>query len=124
MFSHDRKVLKTHLDEDTLKKFILLDALKTFKRNITLPKNTLSSRNPGTPRHLFDVHNELHGTVHTAVVDVLNMYSLCCRAFSCLKNIEDSGQDPADVMVQREFSHDAWTSNDRGDVFDNNLTML
>ena len=39
MFTHDRKVLQTHLDPKTLKNFMLLDALKTFN-SITLPKNT------------------------------------------------------------------------------------
>ena len=111
MHTHDRKVLKTHVDEEMLKKFMLLDALKTFKKRISLPKNSLGSCAPGTPRHLFNVKHENNGHVHTAVVDVLNMRGLCVKAFTCLKVIEGAGKQPADVMREKEFCADAYATN-------------
>ena len=59
-----------------------MDPLLTFRKYLQLPKNSLASSGPGTPRGLFNVQQpESFGKVHTSAVDALNMRQLCHRAF-------------------------------------------
>lgn len=69
-------------DKHVLKKLFdcidchLVDPLPWFRRHILLPKNTLASGKPGTPRHALKVPSASVGCAHTSLVDTLHMR--CC----------------------------------------------
>ena len=93
MKTHDEHVLRSILPKGFLSQFTLTDCLAVFRRNLRLPKNSLSQCGPGTPRGVFNVHGqEGLGSVHTAHVDALNMRQLCHRAFHIL--VEHGEMEP------------------------------
>ena len=74
MMGHDKKVLE-NLDAP---EYVLLDPLREFRKRIGLPKNTLSTKKPGTPRHALSV--PILGPPHTAIADALHMREVTRRA--------------------------------------------
>lgn len=81
MNGHDRHVLRRAVGQDTLSKVCLWDALPWFRSRYSLPKNTMSSSRPGTPRAVFNVQDL--GTVHTSLADAAHMREVVLRAAYC-----------------------------------------
>lgn len=74
MMGHDKKVLQNLQSP----KYVLLDPLRAFRKQIGLPKNTLGSNKPGTPRNALNV--PIMGPPHTAIADALHMREVTRRA--------------------------------------------
>ena len=74
MLGHDKKVL----ERLGAPEYVLLDPLRAFRKRLGLPKNSLGSNKPGTPRHVLKV--PLMGPAHTALADALHMREVTRRA--------------------------------------------
>ena len=88
MNAHDRHVLARAAGDDALAQLRLCDALPWFRSCYGLPKNTLSSCRPGTPRAVFRVHAD--GPVHTSFVDALHLRDVVRRAAYCRRHDKDT----------------------------------
>ena len=138
MRAHDKKVLTAAVGGDTLDGMVLWDALPWFKKRYSLPKNTLSSDKPGTPRNVLGVLRQ--GIVHTSLADAAHLREVVLRAAYCLRNGADtkasSGRPVADMFpVAREIiseevdieqwipvSATAWSGEVPASVFKDNAT--
>ena len=88
MKGHDRHVLRRLVGTAVLDRMVLWDALPWFRSAYTLPKNTLASDKPGTPRHVFGVQS--HGQAHTSMADAAHLRDVVTRAAYCLKAGDDT----------------------------------
>ena len=115
MRAHDKKVLSGAAGTDTIDKMVLWDALPWFRNNYGLPKNTLSSDKPGTPRAVFSVTKQ--GCSHTALVDAAHLREVVLRACYCLDS-RDVGASAnvelkdmflaAQSEIEEQVSLDTW----------------
>ena len=78
MKGHDRHVLERAVGETVLSGLGLWDPLPWFRSHWGLPKNTLSSCKPGTPRAVFGVNT--YGPAHDSMVDAAHMRDVVTRA--------------------------------------------
>jgi len=83
MRGHDRHVLCRAVGDKVLKKVTLWDGLPWFRSKYQLPKNTMSSSKPGTPRAVFQVPN--HGAAHSSFADAAHMRDVVRRSAYCLR---------------------------------------
>lgn len=81
MRGHDKHVLRRAVGARTLENLTLWDALPWFRSRYQLPKNTMSSSKPGTPRSVFDVPD--HGDAHSSLADAAHMRDTVLRAAYC-----------------------------------------
>jgi hypothetical protein len=89
MSGHDRHVLRRAVG-DTLAGITLWDALPWFRSAYGLPKNTMSSNKPGTPRSLFNV--PVHGAAHSSLSDAVHMRNVVQRAAYCMSHDQSDTQ--------------------------------
>ena len=117
MRAHDKRVLTGLAGKDVMDGMVLWDALPWFKSNYTLPKNTLSSTKPGTPRGVFRV--QLQGLAHTSLADAAHLREVVMRAAYCLptKDVKaSSGLRTCDMFeatqkeIEKEVDLDAWVA--------------
>lgn len=92
MNGHDRHVLRRAVG-DELDHVTTWDALPWFRSVYSLPKNTMSSCKPGTPRAVFGVPT--HGVAHSSLSDAVHMRAVVTRAAYC------AGCDPVDTAAHR-----------------------
>ena len=83
MNGHDRHVLRRAVGK-TLDGMVLWDGLPWFRSVYQLPKNTMSSNKPGTPRRLFNV--PVYGSAHSSMSDAVHMRDVVCRAAYCVQH--------------------------------------
>ncbi len=81
MRGHDRHVLNRAVGENVVNKMVLFDALPWFRSRFKLPKNTMSSKKPGTPRAVFAVRD--FGSAHASLADASHMREVVLRAAYC-----------------------------------------
>ena len=86
MKAHDRHVLQRAVGQKLLDTLTLWDPLPWFRSRYGLPKNTLSSNRPGTPRAVFDV--KVHGHAHSSFADAAHMRDVVTRAAYCYARAE------------------------------------
>lgn len=79
---HDRHVLKRNVTAKVYDSLVMWDCLPWFRSNFVLPKNTLASNKPGTPRAVFHVPS--YGSAHSALVDASHMREVVLRSTFCL----------------------------------------
>lgn len=84
--AHDAHVLTNVVGKEIMNGLVLWDALPWFRSKYTLPKNTLSSDKPGTPRNLFSVTRQ--GIVHTSLADAAHLREVILRAAYCLPSAD------------------------------------
>lgn len=115
MRAHDKKVLSAAAGSDTVANMVLWDALPWFRSCYELPKNTLSSTKPGTPRAVFGVRNQ--GCAHTSLADAAHLRELVLRACYCMdsKDVHASAKvelkdmfEAAQKEIEEQVSIDAW----------------
>jgi len=94
MKAHDKHVLRRCVGAAVLNTLTLWDPLPWFRSRYSLPKNTLNSNRPGTPRAVFDV--PVYGDAHSSFVDAAHMRDVVCRAAYC--------------YAEAEGDTEAWTS--------------
>lgn len=82
MRAHDKFVLRGLVGRECLDQTVLWDALPWFRSKYALPKNSLSSNKPGTPRHVFAVPKQ--GDAHTSLADTAHLRDLVLRAAYCM----------------------------------------
>ena len=81
MKGHDRHVLQRCVGLKVLQTLTLWDPLPWFRSRYSLPKNTMSSNRPGTPRAVFRV--PVHGSAHSSFADAAHMRDVVRRAAYC-----------------------------------------
>jgi hypothetical protein len=86
MKAHDRHVLRRAAGKDLVDSLALWDPLPWFRSRYGLPKNTLSSNRPGTPRAVFAV--KVHGLAHSSFADAAHMRDVVMRAAYCYARAE------------------------------------
>jgi len=84
MRGHDRHVLHRAVGEAAVNNMVLFDALPWFRSKFKLPKNTMSSKKPGTPRAVFKVPD--YGSAHASLADAAHMRDVVLRAAYCWKH--------------------------------------
>ena len=87
MRAHDKHVLRRLVGQEVLDNVLLWDALPWFRSRYTLPKNTMASDKPGTPRAVFKVKSS--GAAHTSLADALHMRDVVVRAAYCCTDGND-----------------------------------
>lgn len=112
MKAHDRHVLRRAVGDDVIKQLVLWDALLWFRAHYSLPKNTLGSDRPGTPRAVFQVPK--YGTEHTSLADAAHLRQVVRRASFALQN------NSQDVHLWKTASEDAIDETTR-DAIDDDL---
>ena len=103
MKGHDMKILKAIVGEKA-SEITFVDPLPVFRTRIGLPKNSIASFNPGTPRHLFAVDHGDIGPAHTSMVDTLNLRLLTHRFCWCL-HLQDDGADLSELLDKPSAKH-------------------
>jgi len=78
---HDKHVLTRAVGEQVMGQLVLWDALPWFRSKYSLPKNTMSSKKPGTPRAVFGVPD--YGSAHSSLADAAHMRDVVLRAAYC-----------------------------------------
>jgi len=81
MRGHDKHVLTRAVGKKAIDKLVLWDALPWFRSKYCLPKNSMSSNKPGTPRAVFNV--PVHGAAHTSFADAAHMRDVVMRSAYC-----------------------------------------
>ena len=104
MRAHDKHVLVREVGQDVMAGMVLWDALPWFRREYGLPKNTLSSNKPGTPRHTFSVKSM--GPAHTSMADAFHLRDVVTRAAYCCSGPIENG-----------VSTHSWKSASSDDMF-------
>ena len=97
MKCHDQHILRECSSQQVLLKYKFSDPLIDFRQRIGLPKNSLGTCQAGTPRGTFCVSNSFMGSVHTSLVDSMNMRQVCLRAFY---NVQEAGDNKKNLAVR------------------------
>lgn len=115
MRAHDKYVLRGLVGRKAIEDVVLWDALPWFRSKYTLPKNTLSSDKPGTPRNVFGVTSQ--GNAHTSLADAAHLREVVLRAAYCLESGDTKaykGVDRVSMLaaameqVDLEVDDDTW----------------
>lgn len=115
MRAHDKFVLRGLVGKECIDAMVLWDALPWFRSRYSLPKNSLSSDKPGTPRHVFTVQKQ--GEAHTSLADTAHLRELVLRAAFCLPSrntkahIGASRKDMFEAVqneIEREVDDASW----------------
>lgn len=88
MRAHDKHVLVREVGTDIVAGMVLWDALPWFRKQYGLPKNTLASDKPGTPRHVFGVKSM--GAAHTSLADAFHLRDVVTRAAYCCSGAKEN----------------------------------
>lgn len=108
MDTHDAKVLRRLLGDEALDKesrVVLVDALKRVRAAWHLPKYTLGSEAPGTPRHVFDA-GKYPGPSHTAYKDALCLRDVVQNSIAQLPSIPDTPSEIEFLAMTDEIKED------------------
>ena len=111
MHRHDKHVLTRAVGGAVISQHVLWDALPWFRSRFSLPKNTLSSSKPGTPRAVFEVPE--YGKAHSSFADAAHMRDVVCRAAYCAEHSSNntdawktSSRSAIDDAVRRQLEKD------------------
>ena len=105
-------MLRGLVGRECLDAMVLWDALPWFRSRYSLPKNSLSSEKPGTPRHVFAVRKQ--GDAHTSLADTAHLRELVLRAAFCLP----SRDTKAHIGASRKDMFEAAQTEIEGEVDD------
>lgn len=114
MRAHDKFVLRRLVGNECMDKMVTWDALPWFRSMYSLPKNSLSSDKPGTPRHVFAVQKQ--GDAHTSLADAAHLRELVLRAAFCIPYEDTKAyiDVPRNVLfeaAQTEIEHEVDTAS-------------
>ena len=101
MRGHDQHVLRRAVGEDVVSNMLLFDALPWFRSRYKLPKNTMSSKKPGTPRAVFKVPD--YGSAHASLADAAHLREVVLRAAYCWNHSKHDLDSHKNATAREQF---------------------